>query len=139
MLSFTKRKKSQTLIRMSKPRDTVLYNQVKKEIYKKNPTHSAYRSGLIVKEYKAIYFKKHKSKNAYTGKKSKAGLTRWFKEDWRTQEGKKTYKKKGDIFRPTKRVSKKTPTTMKELSKKEIKEAQKEKKKTGRVKKYDKY
>lgn len=126
-------------IYMSKPKDQALYDRVKKEIYKKIPKHSAYRSGLLVKTYKARYFKKHKSKDAYVGKKKKsANLSRWFREEWRTQDGKKTYKKKGDIFRPTKRINKKTPVTMKELTKKEKKAAQAEKKRTGRVKKFRK-
>ena len=37
---------------MSEPKDKKLYEQVKKEIYAKYPQHSAYRSGLLVKEYK---------------------------------------------------------------------------------------
>lgn len=125
---------------MAVPKDKQLYERVKKRIYAKYPKHSAYRSGQLVKAYKEAYAKKHGSKDAYEGaKKGKSGLSRWFKEDWRTQSGSKTYKKKGDVFRPTKRITKKTPTTFKELSKKEVKEAQKEKKKTGRVKKFDKY
>lgn len=124
---------------MSEPKDKTLYNRVKARVIKRIPKHSAYRSGIIVKEYKEAYKKKHGSGSAYIGKKQeKKGLSRWFKEDWRTQKGKKTYSKKGDIFRPTKRITKDTPTTMKELSKKEIKSAQREKRKTGRVKKYDK-
>jgi hypothetical protein len=117
---------------MSEPINKTLYEKVKKKIYKKYPKHSAYRSGLLVKEYKAQGGK-------YKGKKQEnKGLSRWFKEDWRTQEGKTTYQKKGDIFRPTKRITKETPTTFKELSKTQIKKAQKEKKKKGRVKKYKK-
>ena len=34
------------------PTNMKLYNQVKEEIYKKYPKHSAYRSGLLVQEYK---------------------------------------------------------------------------------------
>jgi|TARA_R100000479_G_scaffold168993_1_gene110397 hypothetical protein len=123
---------------VNEPKDLALYNKVKKEIYKKYPKHSAYRSGLLVKTYKERYKKKHGKGEAYKGKKTKKGLSRWFKEDWRNQRGGKGYKKKGDVYRPTKRVSKKTPATFKELSKKEIKAAQKEKKRTGRVKKFDK-
>lgn len=84
----------------------------------------------------AAYKKEHKRTDAYKGPKTKGGLTRWYKEKWRTQDGSTTYKKKGDVFRPTKRVSKKTPTTMKELSRKRIREAIKKKKKTGRVNRY---
>ncbi len=117
---------------MAEPKNKTLYNKVKKEIYAKIPKHSAYRSGLLVKEYK-------KRGGTYVGKKEEnKGLTRWFKEDWRTQDGSKTYKKKGDVFRPTKKITDKTPTTYKELTKKEVKDAQKEKKATGRVKKYKK-
>jgi hypothetical protein len=122
---------------MSKPADKALYDRIKKRIYKRIPKHSAYRSGLIVKEYKEAFAKKYgKKKKAYLGKKTKGGLSAWFKEDWRNQRGGKGYKKKGDIYRPTKRVSKKTPATMSELSKKEKEKAIREKKKTGRVKKF---
>jgi hypothetical protein len=117
---------------MPKPTNAKLYAKVKAEIIKKVPKHSAYRSSMIVKEYK-------KRGGKYEGKKDTSkGLSRWHKEKWKTQEGSTTYKKRGDIFRPTVRVSKKTPTTMSELSKKEIKAAQKEKKATGRVKRYKK-
>ncbi len=115
---------------MSKIKNQKLYDKVKAEIYKKIPKHSAYRSGLLVKEYK-------KRGGTYIGKKEgDKGLSRWFKEKWKTQDGRTTYKKKGDIFRPTKRITKDTPTTMSELSKKRIKKAQAVKKKGGRVKKY---
>lgn len=115
---------------MNVPKNPTLYAKVKAEIYKKNPKHSAYRSGMVVKEYK-------KRGGLYKGKKDpNTGLSRWFKEKWKTQDGKTTYKKKGDIFRPTKRITKDTPKTMGELSKKEKEKAMKEKKKKGRVKKY---
>ena len=63
-------------------------------------------------------------------------LRRWFKEEWKNQDGKEGYQKKGDVYRPTKRITKDTPKTFKELGKKKIKKAMKEKKKTGRVKKF---
>ena len=123
---------------MAIPTDQKLYDSVKAKVYKKMPKHSAYRSGILVKEYKEAFKKKHGTKKSpYKGKeKSNAPLKRWFKEDWKNQRGGTGYKKKGDVYRPTKRVNKKTPATFKELSKKEIKAAQKEKKKTGRVKKF---
>ena len=43
---------------MSEPSDKKLYEKVKKEIYKKYPKHSAYRSGLLVKEYKELVKRK---------------------------------------------------------------------------------
>ena len=111
------------------PNNTSLYNKVKSEIYSKNPKHSAYRSGMVVKEYK-------KRGGTYSGDKEEGKLRRWFKEDWRNQRGEVGYKRKGDVYRPTKRVSKDTPTTHGELSKTEVKRAMKEKKTTGRVKKF---
>lgn len=112
---------------MSEPTNKKLYEEVKKEIYNKIPKHSAYRSGLIVKIYKERGGK-------YKGKENeKEGLNRWFKEEWRNQRGEEGYKKKGDIYRPTKKISKDTPTTFKELSKEQITKAMEEKKTKGRV------
>ena len=122
---------------MAKPKDQKLYDRIKKKVYDLIPKHSAYRSGQIVKKYKEAYKKKTGSSDAYEGtKKKNQGLDRWFKEDWRTQEGRKTYQKKGDIFRPTKRITKDTPKTLNELSIKTIQKRMKEKKATGKVKKY---
>lgn len=137
----------------NEPKDTSLYEAIKKRVYAKNPEHSAYRSGTLTKEYKKAYQAKHcppgsachckgtKSdcpQSAYTGTKPKdSGISRWFREKWSTQTGSSTYQKKGDIFRPTVRVNAKTPTTMSELSEKQIKKASAEKASTGRVKKYD--
>ena len=116
---------------MPEPKDKKLYEKVKEEIYKKHPKHSAYRSGLLVKEYK-------KRGGTYEGKENKSsGLNRWFKEKWVNQRGETGYKYKNDIYRPTVRVNKDTPTTFSELSAKQIKNAQKENKKTGKVKKFD--
>lgn len=111
------------------PTDKKLYEKVKSDIYKKNPTHSAYRSGLIVKKYKELGGK-------YKGNKSKSSLKRWFDEKWLNQRGEVGYKKISDVYRPTKRITKKTPTTFSELSAKEIKKAQHVKKTTGRVKQF---
>ena len=120
------------------PKDKTMYNRIKASVIKANPKHSAYRSGQIVKKYKSAYKKKYGNVSAYTGSKAKGNLTRWYKERWRTDKGKKTYKEGGTIFRPTKRISKKTPATMSELTKKQKANAIKEKKRTGRVKKYKK-
>ena len=67
-------------------------------------------------------------------------MNRWFKEEWRNQRGEVGYKQgaKGDVYRPTKRVSSKTPATYSEISSKELKAAQREKAKTGRVKEFKK-
>jgi hypothetical protein len=109
-----------------KPSNMKLYNEVKADVYRRIPKHSAYRSSIVVKEYKAKGGK-------YTGSKSAGGLTRWHKEEWRNQRGGVGYKKKGDTYRPTKRVSKKTPLTNKELTPAEKKRASKIKASGGRV------
>ena len=106
-------------------------DRVKNEIYRRYPQHSAYRSGLLVKEYKA-------RGGEYLGKKNdEKGLGLWFRSEWKNQRGETGYKYKSDIYRPTVRVNKDTPTTHKELSAKQIKEARAEKAKNGRVKKFD--
>ena len=109
-----------------KPADPKLYEEVKAKIYKQIPTHSAYRSGLIVQEYK-------RRGGKYEGPKPKAGLTRWFKEDWRNQRGEVGYKKRGDVYRPFKRVTEKTPVTLQELTPGELKTAMRKKVAKGRV------
>ena len=116
---------------MSVPTDKKLYEKVKAEIYKKYPKHSAYRSGLLVKEYKSQGGK-------YSGKENQStGLNRWFREEWKNQRGETGYKYKSDVYRPTKKIDKhKTPATFNELSKKELESARREKAKKGRVKQF---
>ena len=115
---------------MAKVLNPSLYKKARDKY--KNLKHSAYKSGLVVKEYKRLGGK-------YEGKKPvKKGLSRWFREKWRNQRGEVGYKKKGDIYRPTKRITKKTPATMSELSKKQKEKAIREKKTKGRVKKFKK-
>ena len=66
---------------MSKPANQELYDKVKKQIYAKQPVHSAYRSGLLVKTYK-------EQGGKYIGKENKSsGLNRWFKEKWVNSRG----------------------------------------------------
>lgn len=121
-----------------KPRDEKLYNKTKKYIVKKYPKHSAYRSGLLVKKYKKDFKKKYGTKKKpYIGKKnSKTGLKRWFDEWWVNQRGKTGYKYKSDVYRPSRRITSKTPKTFKELSKKNIKKARSRKYRIGRVKRF---
>jgi len=117
-----------------RPKDIKLYNNIKKNIYDKYPDHSAYRSGLLVKEYKLQYKNKYKNNNAYFGIKNiNKGLGRWFKEEWKNQRNEIGYKNKSDVYRPTKRVTKKTPLTFQELSDKELKIARRNKAKNGRI------
>ena len=124
---------------MSIPSDEKMYEQIKKKIYKKNPIHSAYRSGLLVKTYKKEFSKMYgdrKSPYIKAPVKKSGGLTRWFKEKWISNTGKVGYSNKSSIYRPSIRVTKQTPVTWSELSPNEIKKAKIEKKETGRVKKF---
>jgi len=120
------------------PSDQDLYDKVKKEVYKDIPKHSAYRSGIVVQKYKKRFTEKYgKKKKPYTGKKTlKKGLKRWFAEDWTNQRGEYGYKYKNDVYRPRKKITKKTPKTYKELGKKRINKARTEKYRKGRVKKF---
>jgi len=123
---------------MAVPADKKLYNNVKKRVYNKIKKHSAYRSGTVVKSYKKAFKTKYGSRKApyrgnYTRKK---GLGRWFSEKWRNQRGEVGYKRKGDIYRPTKRVTRKTPVTHGELSRRRTRRAMREKRTTGRVSRF---
>ena len=114
---------------MPEPKNKKLYEEVKNEVYKKHPQHSAYRSSLLVKEYKA-------RGGEYIGKKDdEKGLGKWYREKWVNTRGETGYKYKNDIYRPTVKVNKDTPTTHKELTATQIKKAQKEKKNKGEGKK----
>ena len=116
---------------MPVPENTQLYEQVKSEIYKLYPKHSAYRSGLLVQEYK-------RRGGTYTGKKQTTkGLTQWFNSKWLNQRGEVGYKYLSDIYRPTIRITEDTPITLSELTPQEIERARREKYLKGRVKKFE--
>ena len=116
---------------MSEPKNKKLYEEVKTEVYKKHPQHSAYRSSLLVKTYKA-------KGGEYIGKKDdEKGLGKWFREKWVNTRGETGYKYKSDVYRPSVRVNKDTPTTHNELSATQIKNARAIKAKKGRVNKFD--
>jgi len=72
-------------------------------------------------------------------RKTKAGLSlkRWNKEKWTDQKGRRCGSGKGETVkcRPSKKVSKKTPVTWKEMSNREKRKAVSEKKKVGMGKK----
>lgn len=125
---------------VNEPVDKALYNKTKKQLYKKYPKHSAYRSGLLVQAYKKAFKNKYgSSKQPYLGKQTKkVGLNRWFSEKWLNQRGEVGYKYKSDVYRPTKRITKKTPITFCELNKKQIKRARSEKYRTRHVKRFKK-
>lgn len=129
----------------STPKDIELYTYVKKLANKKfkSPT-GVYKSSWIVKKYKELGGK-YKSSSSKSPKLS--GLKRWYKEKWvdinRPMGNRGDYKPCGrssikknskyPLCRPSVRVNKETPRTLKEISKKSIKKAQKEKKSPSRI------
>lgn len=88
---------------MPEPLDKALYEKIKKEADIVYTKPSAYKSGWIVKRYKeegGRYADDNKPKN----------LKRWFKEEWGDIGGKEY-----PVYRPHKRISKKTPLTASEI------------------------
>ena len=65
-------------------------------------------------------------------------LNHWFKEEWETPKGNKDYTKGENTFRPTKKISKDTPSTWSELTPSQKASAKREKNTKGRVSKYKK-
>ena len=114
---------------MSVPADPVLYKKVKTRIYKRMKKHSAYRSGTLVREYKKAFAQKYGVRKKPYKPGGAKPLKRWFQEKWRNQKGGVGYKSKSDVYRPTKRVSKKTPKTFSELSKATLQKARNRKRK----------
>jgi hypothetical protein len=80
-----------------------LYEQAKKIADEKYKKPSAYKSGFIVKKYKELG-------GTYTDDKKTKNLKRWFKEDWQDIGG-LNY----PVYRPTIKVSKKTPLLPEEI------------------------
>ena len=95
---------------MAKILNQPLYDQVKKEADKIYSKSSGYKSGYIVKRYKDLggtYAPDAKTKN----------LKNWFKEEWKDIGG-LAY----PVYRPTKRVTAKTPLTVDQIDKKNLKD-----------------
>jgi hypothetical protein len=120
-----------------------LYNKAKAEADRVYSKPSAYKSGFIVKKYKELggEFSGIKPKKTKSGKLKKDSadsvpLARWFAEDWQNQKRRPGYEKKGDVYRPTRKITSKTPATYEELTTGQIKKAMKKKKKRGRVDKF---
>lgn len=92
----------------NKMNDKEIYEKAKEKVYAAYKKPSAYRSGALVKEYKRLG-------GTFSGEKKTTGLVRWFKEKW-TDIGKKDY----PVYRPTKRVTKDTPLTVREIDPKNL-------------------
>ena len=73
-----------------------LYSKAKKIADEKYSKPSAYKSGFIVKKYKELG-------GTYTDDKEPKNLERWFKEKWKDIGGLEY-----PVYRPTKRINKKT-------------------------------
>ena len=87
------------------PVNKKLYAKVKEMADEKYKTHGAYKSAWIVKKYKELGGK-------YTGKKDpKKGISRWLSERWINYAPALDY----PVYRPTNRVSAKTPLTLSEI------------------------
>lgn len=93
------------------PKDMKLYESIKKKVYQQYVKPSAYRSGMLVKSYKEAFKNKYgPNVEPYEGNKKEGNLTRWFREEWQ-DIGNLDY----PVYRPTKRINKKTPLTVKEI------------------------
>lgn len=111
------------------PSNPYLYAKVRKYIYSIYKKPSAYRSGALVKMYKKLGGTYHNDNNSNNNIDSRP-LARWFEEKWKDVSPNK-YKTKEHypLYRPTKRITSKTPTTLEEISKKEIEKQYKRKQK----------
>jgi hypothetical protein len=102
---------------MAIPLDKKLYESVKKKVNKMYKKHSAYRSGMYVKMYKQMGGRYKNLRSSTTI--DDFPLKRWFLEKWKDVNPKKS-KRSYPVYRPTVRVSKRTPRTLKEISKRKL-------------------
>ena len=107
------------------PTDKKLYDETKQDIMKIYKKSSAYSSGAIIKQYKKDFFKKYGSNvSPYIDDGKKKKLKQWFKEEW--LDVSPIIGIKGDdhypLYRPSKKISKDTPTTYQEIPLKRLKE-----------------
>lgn len=87
-----------------------LYEQVKRDAEKVYKKSSGFRSGWIVKTYK-------ERGGTYTDDKKPKMLKSWFRAKWEDISPEESY----PTYRPTKRVSKKTPLLVSEIDPKNLK------------------
>lgn len=125
---------------MATPKNKKLYKKVLKEASKKFKSPSGvYRSAWIVREYlkRGGTYSDATDKRKVSKRKPSSrspGLRRWFREDWvdittgkscGSRERRELY----PVCRPRKRISKSTPKTISEISKRSLRKAIKEKQK----------
>lgn len=99
------------------PTDPKLYQDVKDFIMSRYKKNSAFASGAIVKEYK-------RRGGKYKDDGKEKNLERWFDEKWIDINPiiGVTDDEAYPVFRPTKKVNKKTPTLVQEIPVKRLKE-----------------
>lgn len=95
---------------MPTPTNPELYKKAKDIADKTYSKPSAYKSGFIVQKYKEMG-------GTYKDDGKRKDLKNWFNEKW-TDVGDKEY----PVYRPTKRVNKDTPLTVKEIDTKNLRE-----------------
>jgi hypothetical protein len=107
---------------MPTPVNKKLYNEVKAYIYSIYRKPSAYRSGAVVKLYKQLGGKYKEDSIIHSI--DHVPLARWFQERWINVN---TAPEFGNypVYRPTIRITEKTPTTVYEIPKKRLKEQSK--------------
>ena len=106
------------------PTDEVLYNTSKIFIMSKYKKNSPLASGAIVKHYKQLYKKKYgDDSGSYSEDNKKKNLKRWFEEKWVDINPMLGVERDGyPVFRPTVKVSDRTPVLAQNTNKKELKE-----------------
>jgi len=116
---------------MAIPTNPVLYEKAKRIVYQQYSKPSAYRSGALVKKYKELG-------GQYVNTKTDKPLKRWFDEKWQDVNPNKT-KSSYPVYRPTVKVSTKTPKTSAEISKKKLEQQSKLKQKIKGTKNLPKF
>jgi hypothetical protein len=96
----------------AEPLNIKLWNDIKNEMKEKySKRWNAFYSGLLVQEYK-----RRGGEFSKKVQRGETALKRWFDEDWKDIGGKKY-----PVFRPTRRVTKKTPLIVSEIDPKNLK------------------
>jgi len=117
---------------MPTPADQSLYNEARNFIMSKYKKNSAFASGATVKHYKQQYKQKYgEDSQPYLNDSKPKNLERWFKEKWVDVNPLLGVKDDNayPVFRPTKKISSKTPTLYQEIPKSNLKEQYKLKQK----------
>jgi uncharacterized short protein YbdD (DUF466 family) len=107
------------------PTDNNLYDETKKDIMKIYKKSSAYSSGAIVKQYKKSFLKKYGPNiSPYIDDNQTKNLKRWYKEKWIDISPLIGIKDNDHypLYRPSRKISKDTPTTYEEIPIKRLKE-----------------